>query len=213
MPRDATDTRARILAEAERLFATRGVHQTTTREITEAAGQRNVSAITYHFGSRETLLIAILMAHGDPMDDQRAALIAEPLDEQPTRNLIAALLIPYAQSLREPSGRYYLRIVAQLTDAFPLWRVGAELTPYHLQRILSALEHRTPEEELGRDRVIAAIMLMTSVMAERARQIEDGEPLTHSESRFVSNLADMIVGLLEAPVGAELQPEPQRTAR
>src|SRR4051812_5904336 len=145
MPRDATDTRARLLTEAERLFATCGVHQTTTREITEAAGQRNVSAVTYHFGSREALLYAILMRHGAPMDDERAALIDEPLDEQPTRALIAALLIPYAQSLAEPSGRYYLRIVAQLTDHFPLWRVGAELTPRHLQRILDALEHRTPE--------------------------------------------------------------------
>ena len=56
MPRDASDTRARLLAEAERLFAIRGVHETTTREITEAAGQRNVSAVTYHFGSRDALL-------------------------------------------------------------------------------------------------------------------------------------------------------------
>ena len=37
MPRDATETRARLLLEAERLFATRGYHQTTTREITAQA--------------------------------------------------------------------------------------------------------------------------------------------------------------------------------
>ena len=60
MPRDASETRERLLREAERLFASRGVHQATSREITEAAGQRNVSALTYHFGSRPSLLGAVL---------------------------------------------------------------------------------------------------------------------------------------------------------
>jgi len=50
VPRDATGTRERLLAEARRLFATQGVFQTTSREIVEAAGQRNVSALTYNFG-------------------------------------------------------------------------------------------------------------------------------------------------------------------
>ena len=53
MPRDATATNERLLREAERLFARRGLYQVTVREITEAAGQRNVSALNYHFGSRE----------------------------------------------------------------------------------------------------------------------------------------------------------------
>src|SRR4051812_27696911 len=118
MPRDASDTRARLLAAAERLFATRGVHQTTTREIPEAAAQRNVSAVTYHFGSRGALLMAVLARHGDPLDEQRAALIREPLDALPTRDLVAALVLPYASCLSDASGRHYLRIVAQLADQF-----------------------------------------------------------------------------------------------
>ena len=43
----------RLLREAERLFARRGLYQVKVREIIEAAGQRNVSALNYHFGSRE----------------------------------------------------------------------------------------------------------------------------------------------------------------
>lgn len=46
MPRDGTATKARLLREAERLFARRGVWQITVREITQAAGQRNVSALS-----------------------------------------------------------------------------------------------------------------------------------------------------------------------
>jgi AcrR family transcriptional regulator len=202
MPRDATDTRARLLAEAERLFATGGVHQTTTRQIVEAAGQRNVSAVTYHFGSRDALLETILIGQGLPLDEQRAELIVGPLESTSTRDLVAALVIPYAGCLRSTSGRHYVRIVAQLTDRFPLWRMEAEVSPPHLRRILTALEGRTPDPDtVGRERVIGAIMLMTSMVAERARQIDERERVDTTEARFMSDLTDMIVGVLEVPMG------------
>ena len=202
MPRDATETRARLLTEAERLFAVRGYHQTTTREITEAAGQRNVSAITYHFGSREGLLTAILLLHGSPLDEERAELAAGPLDRLSTRSLVAALTVPYAKMLRHQRGRYYLRIVAQLTELFPMWREEDEVRPAQLRRILAALERRAPGPlSVRRERVIGVIMLMTAMTADRARQIDEDPRARHDEKQFVSNLIDMLVGVLETPVG------------
>ena len=204
MPRDATSTRARLLDEAERLFATQGVHRTTTREITEAAAQRNVSAATYHFGSRSGLLEAILRRRGDPLDEHRGALIDEPLAAQPTRVLVAALVVPYATCLASASGRHYLRIVAQLTDRFALWGAEGDLSPPHLRHILAELERRMTDRDVAQERVVASIMLLTTSMAERARAIEDDAPVAITERRFVSNLADMIVGIMEASVGRPL---------
>jgi AcrR family transcriptional regulator len=202
MPRDATDTRARLLTEAERLFAVRGYHQTTTREITQAAGQRNVSAITYHFGTREGLLAEILLLHGTPMDDERAELAPGRLDRLSTRELLAALTIPYTRLLTTQRGRYYLRIVAQLTDMFALWREQDELRPPQLRRILAALEHRAPGPgSVRQERLIGVIMLMTAMTADRARQIDDGSPLHHDDAQFASNLVDMLAGIVETPAG------------
>ncbi len=210
MPRDATDTRARLLAEAERLFAERGIHGATTREITAAAGQRNASALTYHFGSRQQVLLEILRVHGDPLDDRRGALVTEPVGEQPTRDLVAALLVPYAGCLDTSSGRAYLRIVAQLADTFPVWRSDAGLRAVHLVRILEALEARVPGgEQQARERVVAMILLMTAAMAERARQVETGGPVGLSHEAFVAMLADLIVAGLEAPVGPTLRAQAQ----
>jgi AcrR family transcriptional regulator len=208
MPRDATDTRVRLLTEAERLFALRGVHAATTREITEAAGQRNTSALTYHFGSRAAVLHEILLRHGTPLDEHRGTLIVEPIERQTTRQLVGALLLPYATCLDTASGRHYLRIVAQLTDRFPIWNVEGELRPPHLRRILGVLESRVPgDADLGRERVLAMILLMTSVMAERARLVESGVSRL-DDDRFVAMLADLIVGGLEAPVGPPLHAPP-----
>jgi AcrR family transcriptional regulator len=201
VPRDASDTRARLLAEAERLFATRGIHQATTREILEAANQRNASAVTYHFGSRTDLLLEILQQHGDALDELRGQLVPGSTDTCSTRELVTALLVPYGSCLSSSSGRNYLRIVAQMTDQFALWRVG-EVKAEHLIRILDALESRVPADgPVRQQRVVSAIMLMTTAMAERARQIEERSHLDLNEEQFLSDLADVIVAGLEAPVG------------
>jgi AcrR family transcriptional regulator len=47
--------RTRIREAALDLFGRQGVQATTTREILEAAGMKNPSAITYHFGSKAGL--------------------------------------------------------------------------------------------------------------------------------------------------------------
>jgi AcrR family transcriptional regulator len=208
VPRDSTATKERLLREAERLFARRGLWQVTLREITEAAGQRNVSALNYHFGSREGVLDAILTRHGDPTDVRRGEHLAAVGEQADTRDLIAALVLPYGANLATPEGRDYLRIVAQMTGQFAGWRdVRPGIGP-KLQAILSLLEARPRElpPEIRRERVVAMIQLMTASMAERARAIEDGEHLPLDEPLFLANLTDVLVGVLEAPLRGSLTP-------
>ena len=201
MPRDATATKARLLREAERLFATRGVYQVTVREIISAAGQRNVSALTYHFGSRQGVLDAILVRHGDPTDIARGELLDVIGRDAESRDLIAALVAPYASNLATPEGRDYLRIVAQLAPLFSAWREANPGTGPVLRDILGILEQRPAEipPAIRRERVVEMIMLMTIAMAERARVIESGNTLELDEPTFAANLTDVLVGVLEAP--------------
>jgi TetR/AcrR family transcriptional regulator, regulator of cefoperazone and chloramphenicol sensitivity len=204
VPRDASGTRERLLREAERLFASRGVHQATMREITEAAGQRNASALTYHFGSRQGVLWAILERHNEPVDAERARLVPGRADDVPTRALVGALLAAYATRLASSEGRDYLRIVAQLADLFSTWRDGP-LSPPHLRRILTALESRLPgPPAVRRARVLNAVMLITASFAHRAKLVEEGGRPELGEGAFLANLADMLVHGLEAPVGPPL---------
>jgi AcrR family transcriptional regulator len=204
VPRDATETRSRLLDEAERLFATKGVHQTTAREIMEAANQRNASALTYHFGSRTGILVEILRRHGDPLDEERGLLAPDHIEEAGTRELVAALLLPYGGCLRTPDGRNYVRIVAQLSEMFTSWREG-DVIAKNLDRILDELETRVPADEpVCRQRIVSAISLMTSVIGERARQIDHGLLVELDDASFLSDLADVIVAMLEAPVGPPL---------
>ncbi len=203
MPRDSTDTKERILAAAELLFATRGLHQATSREITTAAGQRNNSAIGYHFGSRMGVLAEILRRHDSVIDKERGVRAPVPHDDLTVRDLVGALVHPYAASLETESGRHYLRIVNQLSDEFAVWRHDPSVTHPNLLAILDALERRCPgPTAVGRERVIGMIMLLASAMAERARLLEVGGPLRLDGTDFIANLIDVMVATIDAPVSA-----------
>jgi AcrR family transcriptional regulator len=205
MPRDPTGTREALVHEAERLFAERGVFLTTTKEIVAAAGQRNNSALTYHFGSRDGLLREILQRHDAVLDEERGRLLDDLGEGAPTRALVAVLLRPYATPLADRSGRDFLRIVAQLTEAFPSWETGGHEGP-NLRRVLRLLEARHGDlpRPVRQQRVVALITLMTSAMADRAARVEHRRRLSLDEPAFLANLADMLVALVDAPMGAPL---------
>ena len=172
----------------------------TTREITEAAEQRNASAISYHFGSRDGLLRDLLARRGGPVDEERGRRRAALGDEPTVRDLVACLVLPYASLVATEPGRSYVRIVAQLRGRFAAWRVESDAaTTEHLAAILDELERR-PDASLAvrRERVIALIMLLTAAVAERARRIDDEATLSLTADEFEANLVDMCAAVLSA---------------
>lgn len=198
MPRDGTETKTALLDEAERLFAERGVWAVTNREITEAAGQKNVSALNYHFGSRSALLGAVLVRRGSELDAHRAELLAELPDDAPTRDLVGVLVSVYAGALGTSGGLDYVRVVDQLRAGLADWRTGPAAADVHLQRTLSILEERPDAKpEVRSQRLIAMMMLMVGMTAARAQSIADGLGLDMAHDRFVESLTDILVAVLE----------------
>jgi AcrR family transcriptional regulator len=72
----AAATRALLLRTAERLYAERGLADVSNRQIVEAAGVANNSALTYHFGTREDLIRAIARSHAGPVFRRTRELLA-----------------------------------------------------------------------------------------------------------------------------------------
>ena len=196
----AAATRERILDEAELLFAREGVQGVTTRQITEAAEQRNTSAVTYHFGSRQGLLLEILARRGAPVDDQRGVRRDDAGTEAPLAAIVGCLVEPYAALLGSPQGRSYVRIVAQLRGRFAAWRGESDAaTTKNLARILDEVEAgASGPAPVRAERVVGLIMLMTGAVAERARRIDDDlrDDLDHEQ--FVTNLTHMCTAVVSA---------------
>lgn len=191
-------TRDRLLDEGERLFAG-GIHRVTTREIVDAAGQRNVSAVSYHFGSRDGLLREILARRGVSIDQQRGAMRAMcDLDPTPAE-LVECLVVPYVGLLDDPGGRAYLRIVAQLRGRFAAWRLESDgASTKSLVDILDELES-TAGRTVGREsRIVGLIMLLTTMTADRAERIDQGVQLALDHSEFTRDLVAMCAAIVSS---------------
>ncbi|MFV0371062.1 MAG: TetR/AcrR family transcriptional regulator [Azonexus sp.] len=65
-----SDTRARILDVAERLFMAHGYDGTSMRQITGEAGV-NLAAVNYHFGSKEALIQEVFRRRLDWLNEER----------------------------------------------------------------------------------------------------------------------------------------------
>jgi AcrR family transcriptional regulator len=203
MARDATDTRETLLRTAQQMFARDGIYQVPLKRIVERAGQRNTSALHYHFGGRDGLLVAITARHDGAIEDERAELLSDlaatgQIDDR--RALVEALVVPFAHRLADRDGREYLRIVEQLVGLFDLWDVDVAGGPTGAQQVLlhirDGLTHLSPV--LRHERVTILLALVSETLAMRARAIEDGGTPALQHDAFVANLVDMAVGALSA---------------
>jgi AcrR family transcriptional regulator len=127
------DTRLALMRAAEQLFAQQGVDRVSLREIAIAAGQRNVSAATYHFGSKRELIEAILERHSLPVQDNWRPVLAEDKNhELELKRLVELVVKPLVDKVDDPDGgRCYLELCAELVSSrsFPMMGMRVALTP------------------------------------------------------------------------------------
>jgi len=206
MPRDASDTRARLLRAGEQLFALHGVDGARATDINKAAGQSNESALHYHFDSRQGLLLAILRKHLALTEPSRRARLDELERSGATGDvgaLVAALVAPDAERLHTEDGRDYLRIIVQLAGRAGVQQGTARLPVEQtslsdiLDLLVQAVAARVPEE-IARERVAASIGFLTFSLADRARRIDEGETVLVAHDPYVDDLIAMLTGALKA---------------
>jgi len=206
---DAVATRARIVSVAECLFAERGIDATSLAEINKAAGQRNRSAVQYHFGNKEGVIHAILDKHTPGIEQRRHAMLDTiEADGRPgLRELAGALVGPVAEKLDDPDGGLaFLRINAQLIGhpAHSLLDLHAQRVNRgadRLERLLAAAAQPLPAP-LWLSRWLLVIGLLFHGMADYAHlALQPGKDTTvPPRGLFVSNLVDAIVAVIETSV-------------
>jgi AcrR family transcriptional regulator len=113
--------REAILDCAEQLFAERGFHGTSIREITERAGLR-LAAVNYHFGTKEGLFRDVLLRRAAPLNARRLELLAAVskagTQRARVRAVVEAFVCPVAELAREGEGpRRYLTLIAQVSSS------------------------------------------------------------------------------------------------
>ncbi|WP_319447269.1 MULTISPECIES: TetR family transcriptional regulator [unclassified Mycobacterium] len=210
MPPDASKTKARLLDSAARAFARDGVFNASLIDITRQAGQRNRAALTYHFGSRDGVLCAVLDRHA-PFLARREGELLDIATRAPADDLgpvIEAIVRPAAELAdRDWRGRCCLLIIAELTTE-DMAQYSQELQEVLARtggnEVFALLTERTGflSDSLRTERFSLMVMFILRAIADRARLLErrdrHGRPQLDYEP-FVANLVSMAAAAMAAP--------------
>src|SRR4030081_1403148 len=87
--------REAILSAAEILFSTKGFNAVSIRDIALEAGA-NAGSVTYHFKSKDGLLLEIYKRHCGPMNKRRIELLVAAMRVRDLQNRLEAVVRAYA---------------------------------------------------------------------------------------------------------------------
>jgi AcrR family transcriptional regulator len=212
----AERTKAALLDAAEPIVAQRGIEGAEFNEIHRLAGQRNRSAVAYHFGDREGLVRAIGARRREPVNAARNKMLdrLEREHRVTISSLADALVRPMARDLASAGGRAYLIVLAEAATRLGasnslladrryvdrVQRLGA-----HLVRLLAG-----PRGE--RRRTIGRVILVTPVLlADIGRAIDKGDISQHGAARQVSEIVRFVT-MSMMPLGTDtVGSEPMRS--
>ncbi|MFB9428441.1 TetR/AcrR family transcriptional regulator [Streptoalloteichus tenebrarius] len=209
-------TRELILTAAERLFAEHGVLAVSNRQVSEAAGQGNNTAVGYHFGTKADLVRAIMRRHAAPIEEIRRRRVAEIGDSADLRDWVSCLVRPVTEHLAAlGSPTWFARFAAQVMTDPSLRPIIAEeaLSSPSLVRIVEGLNRCLPDlpPETRLERAEMARQLLVHLVAHRERALAEGAPTLRASWHDTANgLIDALVGLWLAPVTSPAPPEEEQ---
>lgn len=201
MRKDTAATRKRIIDTAEKLFAARGVDNTSLLDISKAAQQRNRSALQYHFTNKQGLLDAVLNKHSKGIAERRTTIL-DRLEASGTFSLyqlIEALVLPVASQLdNEDGGHAFLKIHSQLmtSEHYRELRTRRDKGAPDILRLqqLMAQHTNTSDPELIGARMMLAGVILIHGLADYLAQSDH-----IARSVFLHTMTQAIVDLLQQP--------------
>jgi AcrR family transcriptional regulator len=161
-------TKERILNEAEALFAQRGYHAVSVREITAAAAC-NLAAINYHFGNKQNLYLEVFRSRWVPRARRVRSRFKESLAAHEALSpaaiaqaLAEAFLVgPLSDEERQRHFQLMVKELSQPTQAFEL--VAEKVMRPFFKELGQALRSVMPED-LEQEQLLLNILSMFAVV-------------------------------------------------
>lgn len=189
------EARELLMLAAEECFAEQGPG-VALRDIASAAGQRNNSAVHYHFGSRDGLIEAVIEWRTAEMEAARVQMLADAAGtELDLDDLVRILAEPMLTTPYSQQSTHYARFVEQVRTHPAVagavrddrWPAVRKVTTMIAER----LEHLP--RSARRQRIAAMSTALFALAADRERARAEGR-----RHLGVDELVRMLTGLLTA---------------
>lgn len=199
-------TRQIMIETAEKLFAERGFDGLSLREVALASGQRNHSAVQYHFGSKSGLVEAVFEARMAPIDARRREMLLE-LDgagrSGDVVGLVDAMVRPLAEAVIVDPPGWWGRFLGQVYRTSPELMTMERPTMGALAEVgrrLFELLVEVPRELRGH-RLRLALRSNVQMLADHEYALGKA-PVDHKGTRpaiIIAEQVDLVVAMLTAP--------------
>jgi AcrR family transcriptional regulator len=216
--------REAILCAAEELFATNGFNAVSVRDIAQAAGA-NPGSVTYHFKTKDGLLLEIYRRHCGPMNLRRSELLAaarrvrDPQDR--LEAVVRAYVLPAFSSGSDLAGggaRFTrLRAVMSAEGNEVARRIIAQTfddtSHAFIDAIHETLPHIPRNDIVWRSHFLLGALYYTLVTPERVSRLSRGDADGADAGNAIEELVRATVAAFQAPALDQPVPLRRRSVR
>lgn len=175
------DTKTALLNAAERLFAEKGLGAVSARDIMREAGARNESALHYHFGDMHALIVHLFAERFREIERsrlERMKVLRNRKRPPKLQDIMEAAMAPLIDACTTENGRLYAYFCEQLSTD-PRFDVASIIRDYEMSSVTLVAQDLEGtltkiSESARRSRLRQTFKLSVMLMADYARQIEDG---------------------------------------
>ncbi len=209
--------REAILAAAEELFSRDGFNAVSVRDIAQAAGA-NPGSVTYHFKTKDGLLLEIYQRHCVPMNARRSELLAaasrirDPQDR--LEAIIRAYLVPAFTSGSDLAGggarltrlRAVMSAEGNAVAAKIIAQTFDDTSHAFIDAIHESLPHIPRTEIVWRSHFLLGALYYSLVTPERVTRLARGEADGSDAANAIEQLVRSTVASLQAPALEQRMP-------
>lgn len=218
-----SNMRDAILSAAEMLFSTSGFNAVSIRDIAQEAGA-NPGSITYHFKSKDGLLLEIYKRHCGPMNKRRIELLVAAMRVRDLQNRLEAIarayVLPAFSSSSDLAGggaRFTrLRAVMSAEGNPVVGRIIAEIfddtTNAFIDAIQQSLPHLARTTIVWRCQFLLGGLYYALVNPERVSRLSRGEADGSDMAESIEQLVSSTVASLQAADPNDLRGETTMSA-
>jgi AcrR family transcriptional regulator len=222
-PTRKPNMREAILAAAEELFATNGFNAVSVRDIAQAAGA-NPGSVTYHFKTKDGLLLEIYRRHCVPMNLRRSELLAAAKRVRDLQDRLEAIVRAYVvpaftsgSDLAGGGARFTrLRAVMSAEGNEVARRIIAQTfddtSHAFIDAIHESLPHVPRTEIVWRSHFLLGALYYSLVTPERVSRLSRGEADGSDAAAAIEQLVQAAVASFQAPALDQAAPARRRAA-
>ena len=195
-----TETQLELMYAAEIVFGQKGINHTSHRDIINLTSQKNISAISYHFGGIDGLVRALLEIRMEVVDFERKKRFEKFIGNDDINNniLLDVYIDPlYEKCIDDIHWKNYIYFLQHLVTDYDRQFVNNlrqfSQVAFHIEKELKRINN-IEDNHMWETRLANNAAFLTASLAFRRRELDNNKKVP-SKKRYLSYLKSSVLSI------------------